>query len=337
MTFGDLGLLWLLPLAPLAAALAAWIWRRRLAALRAWASSALWPRLGLAQHRGRRVAVASLLAVSLLASVLALARPRWGAHTETVERRGVDLVFVLDTSLSMAARDVHPDRLFVATSMLRRLSAELPGSRVGLVQAEGEGLVLTPLTVDVAVLDLLTDPLEPSTLPVPGTRLRPALEQAEKLFPPAGERGRAIVVLSDGEDHGGGLESMAKNLHQQGIRVFALGIGTAQGAPIPVGDGSDVHYKKDDDGHVVITRLHEEALQTLTRETDGAYLRVDSAGAEIGPLVHAIHRLATTRQEDQVVETTAERFQWPLLVAILALVGLLMLPPLTASSEEVTT
>lgn len=337
MTFGDLNLLWLLPLAPLAAALAAWIWRRRLAALRAWASSALWPRLGLARHRGRQAAVVSLLAVTVLASVFALARPRWGAHTETVERRGVDLVFVLDTSLSMAARDVHPDRLFVARSMLRRLTAELPGSRVGLVQAEGEGLVLTPLTIDVAVLDLLTDPLEPSTLPVPGTRLRPALEQAAKLFPPAGERGRAIVVLSDGEDHGGGLESTAKSLHQQGIRIFALGIGTTQGAPIPVGVDADVHYKTDDSGHVVITRLHEEALQTLTRETGGVYLRVDSAGAEISPLVRAIHHLATTRQEDQVVETSAERFQWPLLVAILALLGLLLLPSLTASTDGAMT
>lgn len=333
MIFGDNDLLWLLPLAPIAAAVLLWIWNRRLATLRAWASPALWSRLGLRDHGKRRRAAAVLLAIALLGAVTALAMPRWGMRSETVQRRGVDLVFVLDTSLSMAARDVHPDRLFVATSMLRRLAAQLPGSRVGLVQAEGEGLVLTPLTVDVAVLDLLTDPLKPSTLPVPGTRLRPAIEQAEKLFPPGGRRGRAIVILSDGEDHGGGLDALADRLSKSGIRVFALGIGTPQGAPIPVDGGDTVHYKQDEDGHIVITRLREDALRTLTRKTDGVYLHVSSVGTDIEPLLRSIHRLATTRQQDQVVESSAERFQWPLAVAVLAVVGLLLLPSMTATDE----
>jgi Ca-activated chloride channel family protein len=334
MIFGHDDLLWLLPVAPIAAAILLWIWQRRLVALRSWASPTLWSRLGLVNHGKRRGVAAALLATSLLGALAALAMPRWGTHAETVQRRGVDLVFVLDSSLSMAARDVHPDRLFVATSMLRRIATELPGSRVGLVQAEGEGLVLTPLTVDVAVLDLLTDPLQPSTLPIPGTRLRPAIEQAEKLFPPGGRRGRSIVILSDGEDHGGGLGALAENLHKRGIHVFALGIGTPQGAPIPVSDEkAKAHYKRDEDGQIVITRLHEEALQALTRETGGAYLRVSSVGADIGPLVRAIHHLATTRQEDQVVEQSAERFQWPLALAVLAAIGLLLLPTLTPPDE----
>lgn len=334
MSFGDRDLLWLLLLAPVMAWAFAWSWKRKLAALRAWASPSLWSRLGIADHPARRAAATALLFTALLGTTAALTRPRWGTHTESVERRGVDLVFVLDTSLSMAARDVHPDRLFVATSLLRRMAAELPGSRVALVQAEGEGLVLTPLTVDAAVLDLLLDPLTPSSLPVPGTRLRSALQQAQKLFPPGEQRGRAIVILSDGEDHGGGLEEIASKLHDASIRIYALGIGSPQGAPIPDGDSGQVTYKRDDQGRIVITKLHEADLEELTRETGGTYLRVTSAGADIKPVIRSIHRLATSKQEDQVVESSAERFQWPLGAAALALTALLAVPAMTSRAED---
>src|SRR4029077_5282834 len=148
-------LLWLALLAPAVAALSYWLWRRRFAADAAWATRGLWDRL-LPGFSPRRVALSVLwLGVAVLGTALALARPRWGAGEQKVERKGVDVVFLVDSSLSMGARDVVPSRLAAAKVLIRRLSEAMPGNRMGLVQAEGTGVVLAPLTVDGAVIDLL--------------------------------------------------------------------------------------------------------------------------------------------------------------------------------------
>ncbi|MGH9380026.1 MAG: VWA domain-containing protein [Thermoanaerobaculia bacterium] len=331
MSFAAPQLLWIVAASPLMALAAAWVWRRHLAALRAWAESGLWPRLGLQPGPGRWWLSALLLALAALAAGLGLARPRWGQHEETVTRRGLDIVVVLDTSLSMVAQDVRPNRLFVATSVARRLAAALPGSRLALVQTEGESLVLSPLTVDVAMLDLLLDPLEPGTLPSPGTWLTPALNEAARLLPAGAGRGRAVVVLSDGEDHGGRVAEAAESLAAEGIRVFAVGIGTLEGAPLPVGGDGEVEYKRTADDRVVISRLDEPMLEQLTRITGGRYLRAAHAGTDLHELVGGLGELARGEARDTVVESGAERFQWPLAVAILTLGLWLLLPPFRES------
>lgn len=328
MSWGEPSLLWLALLAPAAAALALWAWRRRLAAATAWAARGLWDRL-LAAHRGRRVALSvATLALAVLGTGLALARPRWGAATERVERRGVDLVFLLDSSLSMAAADVPPSRLYVAKSLVRRLVGGLPGNRVALVQTEGTGIVLAPLTIDAAVVDLLLDTVEPGSLPVPGTELGPGFEAALRLFPPGERKHRVLVVLSDGEDHGGGLERLVETLRQEGVVAHTLGIGTPQGAPLPLPGGG---YKKDDDRRVVISRLHEDTLETLARETGGVYLRVTSAAADLRDVVESVEGMEKRTLEGQSLSSLEERFQWPLGLACLALVLHLALRPFRPS------
>jgi Ca-activated chloride channel family protein len=328
MTWGTPVLLWLALLAPAAAALAAWAWRRRLAAAAAWAARGLWDRL-LAAYRPRHLAVSVVtLALAVLGTGLALARPRWGASTERVERRGVDLVFVLDSSLSMAAADVAPSRLYVAKTLVRRLVERLPGNRVALVQTEGTGVVLAPLTIDAAVIDLLLDTVEPGSLPVPGTELAPGLAAALRLFPPGERKHRVLVLLSDGEDHGGGLERFLESLRQEGVVVHALGIGTPDGAPLVLPGGG---YKQDDDGRVVISRLHETTLEELARSTGGLYLRVTSAAADPGEVVERIAGMEKRTLEGQSVNTLEERFQWPLALACAALLLHLALRPFRAS------
>lgn len=327
MTFARPDLLWTLMAAPVVALVGAWLWRHRLAALRAWAERGLWPRLGLHAGPGRWWLSTLLLALAALTAALSLARPRWGTHEETVTRHGLDVVFVLDTSLSMTARDASPDRFFVATSLVRRLAAELPGSRLALVQTEGEGLVLSPLTVDAAVLDLLLDPLEPGTLPVPGTRLAPALYEAARLLPAVGRRGRAVVVISDGEDHGGGVATAAERLAADHVPIFSIGVGTLEGAPLPVTDGADVEYKRTADGEVVISRLGEPLLEELARITGGRYLRAGHAGTDLRPLIGGLGKLARGETRDTIVESGAERFQWSLAVTAAMLFLWLLLPP----------
>jgi Ca-activated chloride channel family protein len=331
MSFAAPRLLWLLALAPLAAAAAAMLWRRRLRSTAAWAAPGLWDRL-LPTYSWRRLALSvACLGLAVAGVALALARPRWGGTREKVERRGVDVVFLLDSSLSMAAPDTPPTRLFVAKALVRRMSQAMPGDRVALVQTEGEGLMLAPLTLDGAVLDLLLDTVEPGSLPRPGTELAAGIDAALRLFGPQRGKHRALVILSDGEDHGGGLEAATAKLKDSGVVVFALGVGTPEGSPIPLGGGE---LKRDAGGQVVITRLHEENLEPPARSTGGAYLRVTSAAADPSPILGRIDRLEKRTLESETVNTRDERFQWPLMLAAAALLLQLAVGPFAPAARK---
>jgi len=202
---------------------------------------------------------------------------------------------------------------------------------VALVQSEGTGMVLAPLTIDAAVIDLLLDTVEPGSLPVPGTELAPGFAAALRLFPPGERKHRVLVVLSDGEDHGGGLERSLETLRQEGVVVHAFGIGTPEGAPLPAPGGG---YKKDDDGRVVISRLGEARLEELAREAGGAYLRVTSAAADPRDVVERIESMEKRTLEGQSVNVLEERFQWPLGLACVALLLHLVLRPFRSGAAE---
>lgn len=322
--------LWLLLAVPLVAGVTTLAWRRRLRATAAWASRSLWDRL-LPTYDPRRLRIWNLaLALALAGVALTLARPRWGATETQVERQGVDLVFVLDTSLSMATRDVQPSRLWVAQTLIRRLVQELPGNRVALVQAEGDGVVMVPLTGDVAVIDLLLDTVLPGSLPTPGTELAPALERAGELFPPGGDKHRALVLVSDGEDHGSGLDDVVSRLREDGVVVHALGVGTLVGKPLELPrlePGAPLEYKRDEHGNVVVSRLQEALLERLCRDTGGVYLRATSAATDSGPLVARIQAMERRSYDSEIVSTLEERFQWPAGLTILALALHLSLSP----------
>ena len=177
-TFAEPQLVWLVLLAPATGAVAAWLWRRRLRASAAWAARGLWNRLYTSYRRGRLIVSVTLLTVAVAGTALALARTRWGAARQEVERQGADVVFVLDSSLSMGARDLEPDRLFVAETLIRRLMEAMPQHRIALVQMEGLAEVLAPLTFDRSVIELLLDTVEPGALDRPGTLFEPALATA---------------------------------------------------------------------------------------------------------------------------------------------------------------
>jgi Ca-activated chloride channel family protein len=346
MTFAHPHLLALALLAPAAAWVAALLWRRRRAATEAWAARGLWGRLlegwvpsRIGSRAGPRITLSVLcLAIGVLGTTLALAQPRWGTSEETVEREGVDVVYVVDTSLSMGAGDAPPSRLAVARTLVRRLIRAMPGNRVALVGAEGDGAVLTPLTTDAAVVDLILDGLEPGSLPTPGTELGHALDRVPDLFPPGSDHHRAVVLLSDGEDHGGGLEPRVQALKDAGVVVHTVGIGTRRGAPVPVGvaapradgrraAGGSEGVKRHEDGSVVISTLRQEVLERMARATGGVYLHAIDGGRSLRPLVAALGTMDRHVFETTTMDTRAERFQWPLAAAAIALLLHLAVPP----------
>jgi Ca-activated chloride channel family protein len=318
MSFARPVLLALLIVAPVAALAIALLTAARTRAEAAWSGRALIDRLRAGGTPRPPWVAATVIALALAGLALALAEPRWGTATRTVERKGVDVVFVLDTSLSMAAGDVAPSRFWLARSLIRRMTAQLPGERVALVGAEGVGVVLTPLTVDAAVIDLLLDAVEPGTLPVPGTRLAPALDEALSLFPAGGRSHRALVLVSDGEDHGEKLDETLAALDREGVVVHAIGVGTAHGAPIPIA-GRPGEVKRDRAGRAVVTRLESAPLRRLATATGGLYLEAADASAEPAAIVAAIGDMPARLHEAAEIETLEERFQWPLAAAAAAL------------------
>jgi Ca-activated chloride channel family protein len=218
----------------------------------------------------------------------------------------------------------------VAQGLVRELAHRLPGHRVALIQAEGEGLVLAPLTVDAAVIDLLLDTVTPASLPTPGTLLRPALERAVALFPEENQKHRAVVLLSDGEDHSGKKQDEILGLlaESQAV-VYALGIGSPQGSPIRL-PGTDA-YKQDQEGRIVVSKLNEPFLERMARETGGTYLRATSLGVDLTPVLDAIDAMERRSIDGQVLSTLAPRFQWPLAAGVLALALHLGVAPLRRS------
>jgi Ca-activated chloride channel family protein len=334
MTFAHRELLWLIALAPAVMLIAAWFWRRRIAATRTWASHGMWERLRFGYRRRRLLASLSLLALAVAATGIALAHPRWGEVEERVEREGVDIVFVVDSSLSMSAADLPPSRMYVAQALVRSLVRQLPGNRVALVQAEGEGVVMAPLTVDRGVMDLLLDTVAPGTLPVPGTGLAHALELAIELFPEESEKHRVVLLLSDGEDHEGGLDQVAQDLRKNGIVLHSLGIGTLRGSPLPLPNGGPNELKRDREGNVIVSKLEEASLRAVASGTGGSYTHVEDAGVDLSDLMSEVRTMETRSFAGEVLTTQESRFQWPLLLAVTALTLFLAVAPVTRARER---
>ena len=323
MRFAEVDYLWFLALLPLLALAGVWAVRRRMGALRRFAGGqAQAQQLRAEVSPNRRAIKRLLITLGLALLALALARPQWGTRLEEVERRGADVVIVVDHSLSMAAQDVAPDRLGLAKHHIRQLSDELAGDRMALVAFAGTSALSCPLTVDEAAVRLFLDTIDVEAAPVQGTSMAEALRAALDAFGPRSpttptDRSRAIVLLTDGEDHEGGLEDLVPTLKEQAVAVYALGVGTRRGAPIPVGAG----FKKDAEDRIVTTRLDEALLESLAQETQGQYHRASVRGDELDRVVAGIRALDQTEFEATLRARYEERFQWPLGLGLLLLLA----------------
>jgi Ca-activated chloride channel family protein len=275
----------------------------------------------------RRAAKTLLVYVSLAALPAALARPQWGARLEQVTSRGVDVAIVLDTSLSMLAEDVAPSRLEQARFAIDSLLDWLEGDRVSLVTFAGVANVSCPLTVDHAAVRLFLGAVDAEIVQSPGSAVGPALEAAlaslDRGAKDSGARGRAIVLFTDGEDHGGGVEEAIEQCSRAGVAVHAVGAGSPAGSPIPLRDATGVlgGYKKDREGQVVTTRLNESVLERIALDSGGRYYRATAAGSEVEAIARAIRTLEEGEIGAALRTRYEERFQIPLFLAWLALMA----------------
>ena len=321
MRFGAPIYLWALFLAPvLAALLGLAAWRRR-RDLERFGDPALVRRLASSLSVERRLIKAVLLVVASVFLVLALARPQWGARMETVTRRGIDLVIAVDTSNSMLAEDVAPNRLAQARAAVLSLLDMLEGDRVGLVAFAGSAYLACPLTLDYGAAGMFVDVLDTDLLPVQGTAIAEAIKVATGAFPEGERRYKVIILITDGEDHEGDVEAAANAAADQGIVIHTVGIGSASGTPIPLRNarGEVTGYKEDQGRRKVTSRLNESALEAIALATRGKYHRASAEGIELKRIYEDIAAMDRRTLSSRMLSAYEERYVIPLGAALVLL------------------
>ena len=317
--------LWLLWAVPAVVALFLVAALRRKVLRARFGDSPLVSRLSASISGRRRRYKAALFTLATALLTIALAGPQVGTQLREVERKGLDLVIALDVSLSMTAEDVAPNRLGRARNEIKKLLGELRGDRVGLVVFSGDAFVQCPLTTDYSAVRLFLDVANPELLPTPGTDFGAALDMAIQAFEapletldPNETRSKALLIVSDGENHVADLDEILKRAREESITLFAAGVGEASGGPIPVYvNGRRTEYKKDLQGQIVHTRLEEEGLKSLA--ADGAYFQIARTSSSLPQLTGALERLDKATFGTEEFEEYDLKYQWPLALALLLL------------------
>lgn len=273
-------------------------------------------------HHGRRRLRTLLFFAALLCFLAALARPWWGTRLVPAPQRSRDLVFVVDCSRSMLARDVAPTRLRFATWWVRELVARFPGDRFGLVAFAGEAFLECPLTQDVNTLHQFLDSLDTQTIPVGGTDVAQALDTARQAFRAAEGSHRAVVLLSDGEALSGDAQGACAWYREQGIPLFVVGLGDPDhDTMIQLEDKS---LLRDRQGEIVRTRLDEAGLRSLAAATAGIYVRATTLDANLAPVQRRVEQLVPADARETTQKRPVERYQIPLFAAIVLLLARLL-------------
>lgn len=275
-------------------------------------------------------AVFIILAVTLM--VIALAGPQWGASREKIERRGVDVVVAIDTSLSMLAEDVAPSRLKKARQSVARLIDMMKGDRIGIVAFSGAAFTMCPLTLDYNAARMFLDVINTQTVPEPGTNIAEALTVAASNFEEGPGKYKVIILISDGEhlesDKDESPVEVAEELAGDGVVIFTVGIGEPKGSSIPVETTNGLVDKTDRKGNVVITRLDENGLRKVALAASGKYRRLDNraSGDELAQIYAGIAGMDKKTFEEQYQIHYEDRFQWFLGAALLLVALEAMLP-----------
>jgi Ca-activated chloride channel family protein len=273
-----------------------------------------------------------ILSFSLLLIILALANPQVGTKIEEVKQVGIDVYIALDVSLSMTAEDIKPSRLEKAKNEISQLIRRLRGDRIGLIVFSGEAYVQIPLTTDYAAANLFLSAVSVKSVPQPGTAVASAIELAVNSF--KGDEGtkKTIIVITDGEDHEGDLKKVVDEAVEKGISIYAIGLGSPTGVPIPVYNQSGFRtaYKRDNKGNVVLTKLDETTLQEITRLGNGKYYRASNTSDELEEIYKDLSKIEETEFGATKITDYEDRFYWFLFPAIL-LILIEFFIPLTRS------
>lgn len=259
-----------------------------------------------------------LMLIALALLIVTLARPQFGTKVDTRKRQGIEAIIAMDVSNSMLAQDVTPSRLDKSKMLVSSIVDKMTDDKIGLIVYAGEAYTQLPITSDYVSAKMFLETISPAMITTQGTDIKQAIDLAMKSFTPNQDVSKAIFVITDGEDNEGGAAEMAKAAADKGIKVYVLGVGSPQGAPIPVPGRSD--YMVDNEGNVVVSKLNEQMCREIAAAGNGAYIYVDNSSSAQEELSGYVDKLAKKDMESVIYSEYDEQFQAVALLALLLLV-----------------
>ncbi|MBR5829150.1 MAG: VWA domain-containing protein [Bacteroidaceae bacterium] len=259
-----------------------------------------------------------LTTVALVLLVIAVARPRYGTKKETMLTKGVEVVVALDISNSMMAEDITPSRLDKAKRLISRMMTQASGNKFALIVYAGDAFVQMPITDDQVSANMFLNQITPSLIKRQGTNVGEAIDLACRSFSDNEKIGKAIVVITDGENHEGGAEEAARRASELGIKVYVMGIGTAKGGRIPAGKSGE--FLRDREGNIVVTKLNEAMAQSIAAAGNGTYIRVDNTNSAQEFIENELDTLTKDEVKTEVFTKFKEQYGAIALIAFLLLV-----------------
>ena len=306
LRFEDPIYLWMLLIIPILVLMRFIVWRKRKRNLRKFGDPSLLKEMMPDVSKYRPTIKFCLLLSAITILIFMIARPQVGSKISHEKREGIEVLIALDISNSMMAQDVIPSRLEKSKLLIEDLVDHFTNDKVGLVVFAGDAFVQLPITNDYVSAKMFLQNINPSLITTQGTDLARAISLSQSCFTQREHIGRAIIVITDGEDHEGGALEAAREAYKKGINVFILGVGTSKGAPIPDGNGG---YLKDNSGQIVLSALNEQMCQQVAKAGNGVYIHVDNTSDAQEKLNKELSKLQSGISDTVVYSEYNEQFQ----------------------------
>ena len=306
LRFEDPIYLWMLLIIPILVLVRFIVWQKRKRNLRKFGDPSLLKEMMPDVSKYRPTIKFCLLLSAITILIFMIARPQVGSKISHEKREGIEVLIALDISNSMLAQDVIPSRLEKSKLLIEDLVDHFTNDKVGLVVFAGDAFVQLPITNDYVSAKMFLQNINPSLITTQGTDLARAISLSQSCFTQREHIGRAIIVITDGEDHEGGALEAAREAYKKGINVFILGVGTSKGAPIPDGNGG---YLKDNNGQIVLSALNEQMCQQVAKAGNGVYIHVDNTSDAQEKLNKELSKLQSGISDTVVYSEYNEQFQ----------------------------
>jgi Ca-activated chloride channel family protein len=259
--------------------------------------------------------------LAFLAGIIMLSRPQFGSRIEDIKKQGVEVIIALDVSNSMLAEDIQPDRLTRAKQAISRLVDNLDNDKIGLIVFAGDAYTQIPVTTDYVSAKMFLSTINPNMVPKQGTAIGAAINLGIKSFSPGEGKSKAIIIITDGENHEDDPVVIAKEASKAGIIIHTIGIGSTEGVPVPVITNGKKEYLKDVDGNTVISKLDEDILIKIAESTNGNYVRASNSNIGLDEIFSKIKKMKKQELESTMYTEYNDQFQ---IFAAIALIMLLV-------------
>ncbi len=295
------------------------IWKKR--TQKRFADTELFKKLSPNQSLFKSILKIVVICLAIACMSFALVNPKIGTKLETVKREGVDVVFALDVSKSMLAEDIAPNRIEKSKQLITQIINNLSGDRIGIIGYAGSAFPQVPITTDFSAAKLFLNGMNTDMVSSQGTAITQAITLAETFYDDEAQTNRVLFIISDGEDHEGNIEKISNDVAKKGIKIYTIGVGSVNGAPIPIkNNGILQSYKRDGNNEQVVTKLDEQTLKTIASEGKGQYINGSNTKQVVDQVKAILNGMNKQEFEAKQFTDFKDQFQWFLAGALFLLV-----------------